>query len=302
MFSIIVSGGQDHAFLQHPAASPFRLNAAINPPNVATTMPKDPEPTWMERFADRRPPYFWWLLAFILASCFAILSWSLCIAIFGEPENPRHYKILDQLGRLPTHKAYTSQTAPSHPALPAPTLRKSFLAFSDDELAVVNRSLLHNYLTDFQSPTFCCYISGSYKVLACRPLNASDLISQGLAVQLRAYLQPDAYNKIAPYPVIVELIVPTNTQGQSNSFKPGDAVELDITPQFASLLHVAKIEQKDDDTVVVLSAVSLAEKIRPPHGETLSLTPPERLNITAEMPFFDGPLPPINPQPTDSKP
>lgn len=254
-------------------------------------MPKEQEPTWMDRFADRRPPYFWWFLGFILASCFAVLSWSLCIAIFNNPENPRNYEILRKLGRIPEHKAYTSQTAPSHPSAPAPVLRKSYLDFSEDELNVVNRSLLHSYLTNFRENTFCTYLEGTYRVTATRKLTQNDIITQGFAVQLRSYLQPDEYNKIAPYPVVAEIIFPTNHVDSYQGFKKGDTIELGVTPQFASLLHVAKIEQEDDDTIIRLTAVSLASKIRPPHSGPFDLLPPVEINLHADFPLFQGALP-----------
>jgi len=254
-------------------------------------MPRDPEPTWIEELVDRRPPYFWWLLGFILASCFAILSWSLCIAIFDTPENPRNYEILRKLGRLPEHKAYTSQTAPRHPSATAPFLRKSYLKFSDEELAAVNHDLLHSYLTSFQDATFCAYLEGSYQVISARKLTRDDIITEGFAVQLRAFLQPDEYNKIAPYPVIAEIIFPTPKYADSyKGYHKGDMLKLSITPYFASLLNIGKIEQKDDDTMIRLTAVSLASKIRPPHQGAFDLAPPTELNLQGKLPLFPNKL------------
>lgn len=259
-------------------------------------MPQDPEPTWMERFANRRPPYYWWFLGFILACCFAILSWSLCIAIFNNPENPRNYEILRKLERLPEHKAYTSQTAPSLPTEPAPVLRKSYLEFTAKELSIVNRSLLHSYLTNFREKTFCAYLEGRYRVTTSRKLTQDDIITQGFAVQLRAYLQPDEYNKIAPYPVVIELIFPTAYADSHKGYKTGDMLEIEITPYFASLLNVGKIEQQDDDTIIRLTAVSLAERLSPPHEGPFDLTPPAELNLHATFPLFPEISPSSPPQ------
>lgn len=240
----------------------------------------------MEQLADRRPPYFWWFLALILASCFTILCWSLCISIFNNPEVPRNYEILRKLDRLPEHKAYTSQTAPKHPASSAPTLRKSYLDFSNKELATVNRSLLHSYLTNFRETTFCTYLEGDYQVTGIRKLTQGDIINEGFAVQLRAYIQPDEYTDSAPYPVIAEIIFPTPYTDSHKGFHKGDMLELGITPQFASLLHVKKIEQKDDDTIVVVTAVSLASRLRPPHEGPFDLVPPKKLKLDAAFPLF----------------
>lgn len=250
------------------------------------SMPKEPESTFMERLADRRPPYFWWCLGFILAICFSVLSWSLCIAIFNHPEEPRNYEMLRTLNRLPIHKAYTSQTAPALPSTPPPVLRKSYLDFIDTEFKIVNRSLLRSYLTDFRYSTFGTYIKGDYRVTASRPLTDDDIISEGFAVRLRAYIQPDEYNKIAPYPLVAEIIFPTTEAETYRGFKVGDRVELGITPQFASLINVGTITQKDDDTIVRVSAISLAQKIKPPHGKAIELSPPREINLQGAFPLF----------------
>ncbi len=240
----------------------------------------------MERMATRRPPYFWWLLAMILAACFSVLCWSLCISIFNNPEVPRNYEILRKLDRLPEHKAYTSQTAPKHPTGTPQTLRKSHLGFSDSELEIINRSLLHSYLTNFRENTFCTYLEGDYRVTGSRKLTKDDLISEGFAVQLRAYIQPDEYSESAPYPVIAEIIFPTPYSDSYKGFHKGDMLELGITPHFASLLHVGKIERADDDTIVVVTAVSLASRLRPPHEGPFDLVPPKELQLGARFPLF----------------
>ena len=236
--------------------------------------------------ADSRPPWFWWLLILILASCFAVLSWSLCISIFNHPEVPRNYEILRKLGRLPEPKAFTSQTAPEHPAGSAPVLRKSYLEFSDKQLATVNTSLLHSYLTNFRENTFCNYLEGHYRVISSRKLTKDDIISDGFAVQLRAYRQPDEYTELSPYPVVAEIIFPTPYADSYKAFHKGDMIELGITPHFASLLHVGKVAMKDDDTIVVVTAVSLASKLRPPHEGPFDLVPPAELKLDAAFPLF----------------
>ncbi len=243
----------------------------------------------MEQLASRRPPWFWWLLALILASCFSILCWSLCISIFNNPEVPRNYEILRKLGRLPEHRAYTSQTAPKHPTASAAVLRKSYLEFSNDELTVVNNSLMHSYLTNFREATFCTYLQGTYKVTGARKLTEEDIISGGFAVQLRSMIQPDEYSELAPYPVIAEIIFPTPYADSYKGFHVGDMLELDITPHFASLLHIEKLEQDDDDTIIVITAVSLASRLRPPHEGPFDLVPPKEVKLGATYPLFPQP-------------
>ncbi|MGB1937323.1 MAG: hypothetical protein ACPH5P_04675 [Akkermansiaceae bacterium] len=240
----------------------------------------------MQRLVERRPPWFWWFLALILASCFSALSWSLCISIFSHPEIPRNYEILKKLERLPTPRAYTSQTAPKLPTASAATLRKSYLAFTTTELTTINRSLLHSYLTNFDTKTFSCYLEGTYKVIQTRELTEDDIISRGFALQLRAYTQADEYTGLTPYPVIAEIIVPTPYRGSHKHYHKGDIIELGITPHFASLLNISKIIRPEDDTIILVTAVSLASKLRPPHSGPFDLSPPRELNLMARFPLF----------------
>ena len=240
----------------------------------------------MERMANRRPPWFWWLLILILSSCFAILTWSLCISIFNHPEIPRNYEILRKLGRLPEPKAYTSQTAPEHPAGSATDLRKSYVDFSDKELKTLNTSLLHSYLTNFREHSFCTYLVGPYKVLSSRKLTKDDIITEGFALQLRAYKQPDEYTELSPYPIVAEIIIPTPYADSHKGYHRGDMLELSITPHFTSLLNVDRVSIQDDETIVILTAVSLANRLRPPHEGPFDLAPPTELKLDAHFPIF----------------
>ena len=248
-------------------------------------MPGEFQSSFIQRLADRRPPWFWWFVALTLASCFSILTWSLCISIFNNPEIPRNYEILKKLERVPTPRSYTSQTAPKHPAYSPPSLRKSYLVYTPTELATINRSLLHSYLTNFREKTFSSYLEGTYRVTQTRKLTKDDLITDGFAVQLRAYNKPDEYNDPTPYPVIAEIIFPTPYFDSHQGYHKGDTLNLGITPHFASLLHVANLTQANDDTIIIVTAVSLASKLRPPHAGPFDLIPPKELNLNAKVPF-----------------
>ncbi|MGB0993659.1 MAG: hypothetical protein ACPG32_14470, partial [Akkermansiaceae bacterium] len=169
-----------------------------------------------------------------------------------------------------------------------PQVRKSYLDFTESELQRLNRSLLRSYLTNFQTNTFCSYIEGEFRVVATRKLTSNDIINQGFVIQLRAYTQLDEYSDPAPYPLIVELIIPTPYADSHTGYHPGDPIELSITPHFASLLHVTKQTQEDDDTLVIATAVSLSSKLRPPHAGPYDLRPPEELNLEADYPLFQN--------------
>src|SRR5690606_10096157 len=60
----------------------------------------------------RKPHFYWWTLANVVAACLAILSWVLCLHVFGHPEIPRNYEWLKMLGRADPAVGFSLQEAP----------------------------------------------------------------------------------------------------------------------------------------------------------------------------------------------
>lgn len=237
---------------------------------------------------NRRPPYYWWFLAMILALCFTVLSWSLCYAIFSNPEVPRNYEILKRLGRTPAHTNYTESAQPKLNTIQPAALRNKFLELDETEINIINQSLKHSFLTNFKKHTFCNYIKGTYKVVSKRELTKDDFISDGFAIQLRAYTQADEYTNATPYPVIVEIIFPTIHRKSMKGYHIGDILTIDKTPYFASVLHTSSIIRDNDDTIIVLTAISLGSKLRPPHEGAFDLKAPNEVNLEAKFPLFES--------------
>ena len=63
-------------------------------------------------------------------------------------------------------------------------------------------------------------------------------------------------------------------------------LDLSITPHFTSLLNVDRVSIQDDETIVILTAVSLANRLRPPHEGPFDLAPPTELKLDAHFPIF----------------
>ncbi len=105
-------------------------------------------------------------------------------------------------------------------------------------------------------------------------------------MKLQAYTQVDEYTDPTPYPVIAEIIFSTPYSGSFEAYFAGDIIELNITPHFASVLHAETIVREDDDTIVVITAISLGSKIRPPHAGPFDLAPPSEVNLEGKLPLF----------------
>lgn len=234
----------------------------------------------------RRPAYFWWLLANALALSFAVASWTICLHVFGSPELPRNYRILQKIGRLPELKRHTLADAPKGSVLDPAGLYSRFHGLAGDQAGRINARLMRDYLTNFQSPLAVTYIEGDFLIEGARPLGAADFITRGFAVRARAMVKPDDFTRPAPYPVVIEYLFPTGETGAIGGFRPGDSLSIGKTPDCAVILHISRLVE-DGDTLVCLTVVPIAYGTRRA-GEDVSfgIEPPAEVNPAAVFPLF----------------
>jgi len=217
----------------------------------------------MPRIADepkpRRPAYFWWLLANILALCFAVISWAVCLHVFRNIEIPRNYEILRKLHRLPVLQAYSALDAPNGTALGPRELYQKFFGVSASakDLARVNSLLMRNYLTNFESPLLLTYIEGDYQVARVRQLGKTDFFNPGFVIRAQALVKPDEFTALAPYPVHIEYVFPTADVAAAACFKSGDVLGVRKSPNCAVVVHVSKLAVQGD-SVLLLTVIPIA--------------------------------------------
>jgi len=274
------------------ARNPHRLpgHAGLAPSSIRQRSLLNPREFTMPRILDEptpaRPTYFWWLLANALALCFAIISWALCLHVFGSPEIPRNYEILRKLDRLPHLKHYTVLDVPNGNLLDPKGLYSQFFPLAGEALVRVNSQLMRNYLTNFPRPQALTYIDGDYQVEKVRELGRSDFLSGGFAIRARALVKPDDFTKPAAYPVLIEYVFPTPDTGAARDFRPGDILTVKKSPNCAAIVHVAKV-MEGDEPVVCLTVIPIAYG---PYcvGETISFTlePPGEVRPVSGFPVF----------------
>lgn len=243
-------------------------------------------PRLVEEPTVARPTYFWWLLANALALCFAVISWALCLHVFGNPEIPRNYEILRKLGRLPRLKHYSVLDVPNGNLLDPKGLYSQFFPLTGEPLARLNSQLMRNYLTNFSRPQVLTYIEGDYQVEKVRVLGAEDFLSSGFAIRARALVRPDPFTKPAPYPVLIEYIFPTKDSAVAREFRPGDILSVKKSPNCAAIVHASKVTESGE-SVVSLTVIPIAYG---PYGvgDTLSFSieVPEEVRPVSGFPVF----------------
>jgi len=234
-----------------------------------------------------RPQYFWWLLANALALAFAVLSWALCLHVFGHPEIPRNHRFLEKIGRAPVLKRHTVLDAPNVAALDPRDLYSRFFALDEPSLDRLNPVLMRNYLTNFERPLMLTYIQGDYRVGQVRELDANDFLTPGFVVRARAMVKPDDFTEAAPYPVVIEYLFPTPKAAMAARFNEGDTLEVHKSPNCAAILHVDR-GLDHGEPVLILTVVPIAYgPYRIDDDTTFDIEVPNRINPAGRFPLFE---------------
>lgn len=234
----------------------------------------------------RRPAYFWWLLANALSLCFAVISWTVCLHVFRNPEMPRNYEILRKIRRLPELKRHTVLNVPNGNLLDPKGLYSRFFPFTADQLARFNTRLMRNYLTNFEHPLALTYIEGDYRIEKVRLLGKEDFISRGFAIRARALVKPDDFTKPAPFPVVIEYIFPTAETAVAKEFNREDLISVRKSPNCAAILHVERILDGDEPLVCLTVAPIAYGPYRVGDQLTFDIEPPTEVNPAGRFPVF----------------
>ncbi len=206
-------------------------------------------PKTKEEQEPRKPPYFWWFLANLLALCFAVLSWIFCLEVFGNPELPRNYEILRKLGRLPEFKNFKSATLPDGALCGPEQLYRKFFGLSEAQYEDLNIQFRHNFMSNFEEPVGVNYVEGEYRILEVRAFGEQDFLIEGFAVRAQAMVRPDDFSQAAPYPVLIEYLFPTTDPTAIGRFKPGDLLVLQKGPHCGTVISIGKQLQGDEQVV-----------------------------------------------------
>ena len=243
-------------------------------------------PRPVEEPPPSRPAYFWWLLANALALCFAVVTWAVCLDVFGNPELPRNYAILGKLGRLPVLKRYTVLDVPNGNALAPKELYKRYFGYTEEQRVRANSLLMRNYLTNFDRPLLLTYVEGDYQIGAVQKLGPKDFFNPGIVIRAQALVKPDDFTKPQPYPVFIEYVFPTDQTGAASSFKSGDILSVKKSPHCAAVVHVSKIT-RDDEPALLLTVIPIAYgPCQLGDSDSFQIEPPAILRPAAGFPVI----------------
>ncbi|NNC87394.1 MAG: hypothetical protein HKN82_02910 [Akkermansiaceae bacterium] len=239
-------------------------------------------------FPRRRPSIFWWSLANILAATFAIVSWTTCYYVFNFPEKPSNYMLLRKIKRLPPIEEFPIEETPRGDRRDPQELYADFLKPDEVSLAALNRQYKRNFISNFKWDDYLLFVEGTYRVTAVRPLIIGDFFHPGLAIRAQAYVQPEDDTKPpGPYPVILELLLPTAEPPAANPYKEGDEFTLRGVIHRAAVIHAAKIGL-ESEPVICLTAVPLVYDAFETGERAMPLASPDPIDPGAPLPVMEA--------------
>lgn len=224
----------------------------------------------------------------ILCVCVGILSWVFIPHVFENPHKPDNYEMLSKIGRLPKIKAFSALRPPEGEIGTVKNLYANFVSIESHKLVELNERLIKNYIGNFKYDYANIYIKGDFRVISSRALNDSDVITEGIAIKAEAFTTGTTTGKERGYPVWVEIILPNAPAESAEHTKPGDLIEINKNPYFASILHVQRLEGEYNDAILNLTVIPLVyESVwKPAHGPNFVISPPEKLNFNNQFPIF----------------
>jgi hypothetical protein len=227
----------------------------------------------------RRINYFAWTVAILLLTGAAFAAWLLSFYIFGQPERPDSYHVLQKLHKVDPPKRFELTAAPAGEFLSAKQLYDRYINMGSAVLARTNSELARNYIRNFQQVRgLVPYLVGRYVVMEARELGPGDIFTSGMVALTSAVDNGE---------VLMEHVYPADAQAlplMKQTLTPGLEIKLERTHDLSAAIHA---ERLSDGRIMITAVPLIYGTYTVTHGTgTFSLDPPLSLNLEAGWPLF----------------
>jgi hypothetical protein len=227
----------------------------------------------------RRINYFGWTVTILLLTGFALAAWILSFYIFGQPERPESYRILQKLHKVEQPKRFELTAAPKGEFLDAKQLVDRYAAMGTAELAKTNAELARNYIRNFQQVRgLVPYVVGRFVIMEARDLGPRDIFTSGMVALTNAVDHGE---------LLMEHIYPADAQVMplmKQTLSAGLEIKLERTHDLSAVIHAERL----NDGRIMLTAIPLlygTYTITRGTG-TFTLEPPLSLHLEGGWPIF----------------
>jgi hypothetical protein len=227
----------------------------------------------------RRINYFGWTVAILLLTGVTLAAWISSFYIFGQPERPESYRVLQKLHKIEAPKRFELTAAPKGEFLDAKQLYDRYSNMGSAELARTNAELARNYIRNFQRVRgLVPYVIGRFVVMDARELGDRDVFTSGMVALT---------NSVDHGELLMEHLYPADPQAMplmKQTLNVGLEIKLERTHDLSAIIHAERL----NDGRVMLTAVPLlygTYTITRGTG-TFTLEPPTILNLEAGWPLY----------------
>ncbi len=236
---------------------------------------------------DEPPPgrdnLFLWTVGILILIGLALATWLGSFYIFGHPEKPESYRLLQKLGKLTPPERYELTAAPPGEFLTPQKAFERYSAMSRFELNRENEGLLRDYINNFKSTKrLVPYLTGRYTIMQSYDLKEENFFKSGVVAVAQSVDFPQ---------VVIEHIYTAPAKSVpilGQMLAAGLDIKLEKMTDLAAVIHVERMaDGRLQFTVVPLLYGAYALK---QGSGSFSLEPPPILNPAGGLPVVRGQL------------
>ncbi|MDF1658666.1 MAG: hypothetical protein P1U58_13705 [Verrucomicrobiales bacterium] len=195
-----------------------------------------------------------WIAAIAVLIGLNFASWSFCMWVFGQPEHPMNYKLLNRLEKLDPIHGFLPFTAPRGKFNSAKDLYAQVYPFNESELRAYNGILKRYYLKNYIERDDVTFLSGEFVIESVQRMGEEDVFQSGIVIRGRSSTFPD---------VILDLALPSEETPEVFDLPVGGMFQVEESQMCAALLNVERLQ----DTTMVFTVVPLVTKTPAPSVE-----------------------------------
>ena len=232
---------------------------------------------------QRRANWFAWTIAILLLMGLTLGVWLGSYYIFGQPERPDSYRILQKLKKIDQPKRFQLTAAPAGEFLNPKQLHDRYSVLRPAELAKLNAELARNYIRNYQQVRGQVpYVVGRFTIMEARELTPNDLFKSGMVAVTTATDNGE---------LLMEHVYPADEQTvplMKQTLVTGLEIKLERAHDLSAVVHV---ERFPDGRVMITTVPLLYGSYTMTQGRgSFSLEPPFDLNMAAGWPLFKEPM------------
>ena len=228
-----------------------------------------------------RDNLFLWTVFLLLLAALVFACWLGSFYVFGHPEQPRAYRILQRLGKLAPPVRFAITKAPPGEFLEAQRVFERYSKYTALQMQRENELLFRCYLKNYtETKKIVPYLTGKFVILRAYELQRGDLLSSGVVVLTQS----------ADFPqMLAEVVYPTPKESVADVLallQPGLELRLQRTLDLSAIVQVSHApDGRLQVSVFPLLYGSYALK----NGVgSFSLEPPSLVNVGAGFPLVRG--------------